>query len=130
MTQAKRDVDRWINLAIEPVYHIIPHYVSNHARLISGWLSSSISNDFFLNSSSDRRFSGASLKEYRVKESSHGAIFALLVSCNFILPVGNCSCMLRQVKIGCMSIIDFVPLGRMPLHDTPLGNMQSIHEDT
>lgn len=29
-----------------------------------------------------------------------------------------------------MSTIDFLPSGRIPLNDTPLGNMPSIHDDT
>jgi hypothetical protein len=65
-----------------------------------------------------------------VKESIHAAIFDLLVPDKCMLPVGKFSFMLRQLKIGCMSIIDFVPLGRLPLSDTPLGKMQSIHDAT
>jgi hypothetical protein len=49
-----------------------------------------------------------------VKESIHAAIFDLLVPDNCMLPVGNFSFMLRHLKIGCMSISDFVPLDRIP----------------
>ena len=61
-----------------------------------------------------------------LKESIHAAFFDLSLPGNCILPVGNFSFELRHLKIGCMSSIDFVPLGRIPLSDTPLGNMQSV----